>query len=108
MKSGGKNSPSNTKVIDRYNQYRYDRPTYLTVQSGPQLQQKQTKKKKKSPSASKKKLDNDSEEKRITRSCQRKMHIEDDDGQFSSDTIEKDEKMIYRKFKQSILVNKNS
>jgi hypothetical protein len=43
-------------------------------------------------------IDYDSDEKRITRSCQRKLQIEEDDGEFS-DTVEKDEKLIYRKFK---------
>ena len=98
MKQGGKSSPVNTKVIDRYNSYRYDRPTYLTVQSGPQREPKTAKRK-----SSSKKREFDSDDKRVTRS--RKMHIEDDDGDFS-DTHEKDEKIIYRKFKQSILVNK--
>ena len=98
MKQGGKISPVNTKVIDRYNSYRYDRPTYLTVQNGPVKDPKPTKRK-----SSSKKKDFDSDDKRITRS--RKLQIEEDDGEFS-DTVEKDEKIIYRKFKQSILVNK--
>lgn len=96
MEGNHKLSP-NTKQIDRYNSYRYDRPTYLTVQSGPV---KETKPKRKTSS---RKKDYGSEDKRITRS--NKLQIEEDNGEFS-ESEEKDEKLIYRKFKQSILVNK--